>query len=306
MVQYLGNTHPHNMYMAYSKNPHLPKVRRDAVRLVKYRGWSMRKVARHFGVEPSTISRWCKHPWANGWEELPTKSARPKSHPRALSKELVAKIIAARTEHNRCSEVVHEYLKRDGVVVSLSSVKRMLKRYHCLKERSKWQRKRKYLPRPEAQHPGDLVQFDTVHLGSGKAPGYVYTAIDVHSRYGFAWCVGTANAATSVRFFKKVQKKFPFALKTVQTDNGPEFGLFFTDALRRAEINHRHIHPRSPNENGHLERFNRTLQEETPAWGQGLSPSGVSKFLTHYNKKRLHMGLKFKTPQEMLKVLPRY
>ena len=45
----------------------------------------------------------------------------------------------------------------------------------------------------------------------------------------------------------------------VRTDNGPEFGKWFTDHCR---TKHRHNHPRSPNENGHLERFNRTLQEE--------------------------------------------
>ena len=36
--------------MPYTTNPHLPRVRRDAVQLVKYRGWSMRKTARYFGV----------------------------------------------------------------------------------------------------------------------------------------------------------------------------------------------------------------------------------------------------------------
>ncbi len=108
----------------------------------------------------------------------------------------------------------------------------------------------------------------------------------------------------SIRFFKQVKRKFP--VRVVQTDNGSEFGRAFTDAVNRAGVSHRHNHPRSPNENGHLERFNRTLQEETLAWGEGLSSSAVSKFITHYNEKRLHMGLKYKTPKEMLEVLRRY
>ena len=44
--------------MAYTSNPHMPKVRKDAVTLVKQEHWSMRKVALRYGVQPSTISRW--------------------------------------------------------------------------------------------------------------------------------------------------------------------------------------------------------------------------------------------------------
>ena len=44
--------HANMTHIAYSKNPELLKVRRDAVRLVKYRGWFTRKVARYFGCTP--------------------------------------------------------------------------------------------------------------------------------------------------------------------------------------------------------------------------------------------------------------
>lgn len=289
--------------MAYDTSGNLPRVRADAVRMVRS-GKSTREVARHFGYGQSCVVKWCRR--APSWDakRIETRICRPRSHPQSLSKEKVAAIIKARSDHNRCSEVVHEYLRRDGVVVSLSSVKRVLSRYHLLRTKSKWKRKRKYPPRPEAEKPWDLVQFDTVHLGVGSSKGYVYTALDVYSRYGFAMVSEKADCKTSIVFLKKVLKQFP--LRTVQTDNGPEFGLFFSDAVRRSGAYHRHIHPRSPNENGHLERFNRTLQEETLAWGQGLSSDAIKKFLTHYNEKRLHMGLKYKTPLEALKVIPRY
>lgn len=280
--------------MAYTTNEKLPRVRAAAVRMVRS-GKSTREVARHFGYSQSCIVKWCKKTGVVVGARIETKICRPKTHPYSLSKETTAAIIAMRIKHNRCSEVVHEYLKREGVVVSLSSVKRTLKRFRLLKERSKWKRKRKYPPRPDVARPGDLVEFDTVHLPDC----YVYTAIDVYSRYGFAMVSEKANCIMSIVFFKRVFKAFP--MRTVQTDNGPEFGLAFTDAVKRMGPHHRHNHPRSPNENGHLERFNRTLQEETLAWGEGLSSSSIAKFITHYNEKRLHMGLKFKTPREMLK-----
>ncbi len=282
----------------YNQNPHLPKVRQMAAAFARDHG--VRAAARRFGVSPGTITKWNKKAQKLGFHPIPTLSSRPKSHPHSLSKEKTAAIIKARIDHHRCAEVVHEYLKRDGVAVSLSSVKRTLKRFHLLKERSKWKRKRTYPPRPDVAGPWDLVEFDTVHLPHC----YVYTAIDVYSRYGFAMVSDKANCTASIKFFKQVTRQY--RIHTVQTDNGPEFGLAFSDAVKRFGAYHRHIHPRSPNENGHLERFNRTLQEETLAWGQGLSPNAISKFITHYNEKRLHMGLKFKTPAEALKVLPSY
>ena len=297
MVQYLGITQ--DMEMAYTTSENLPRVRATAVRMVRA-GSSTRVVARHFGYSQSCIVKWCKRAGIVVGARIETKVCRPKYHPRSLGKEKVAAIVAARIKHNRCAEVVHEYLRRDGVTVSLSSVKRTLKRFHLLKERSPWKRKRKYPPRPDVAKPGDLVEFDTVHLPDC----YVYTAIDVYSRYGFAMVSDRANCKMSITFFKHVFKQLP--MRTVQTDNGPEFGLAFTDTVKRAGPYHRHNHPRSPNENGHLERFNRTLQEETLAWGQRLSPSAIAKFITHYNEKRLHMGLKFKTPAEALKVIPSY
>jgi transposase InsO family protein len=243
--------------------------------------------------------KWTKKAGIVVGARIETRSSRPRNHPHSLSKEIVAKIVAARMEHKRCSEVIHEYLKRDGVKVSLSSVKRVFGRYSLLKKRSPWKRFRKYPVRPGVEKPGDLVEFDTVHLGRPGTKKYVYTALDVYSRYGFAMTSDTATCRASIVFLRRVMKEFP--CRVVQTDNGPEFGLFFTDAVKRMGAFHHHIHPRSPNENGHLERFNRTIQEEALAMGFDLSSSGVEKYLTHYNEKRLHIGLKFKTPKEMLK-----
>lgn len=284
--------------MAYTTNEKLPRLRAEAVRMVRS-GMSTRTVARHFGYSQSCIVKWCTRAGIVVGARIETRSSRPLSHPKALKKSVVAEIIATRAKYKRCSEVVHEHLKREGVSVSLSSVKRVLRRYHMLKVRSPWKKKRRYPPRPDVLKPGDLVQFDTIHLGAPGTYKYVYTALDVYSRYGFAMVSEKATTRMSIRFFRKVQKNFP--IRTVQTDNGPEFGLFFSDAVRRFGAAHRHIHPRSPNENGHLERFNRTLQEETLALGLGLSSSGISEFTEYYNKKRLHMGIKFKTPREMLK-----
>jgi transposase InsO family protein len=285
--------------MAYTTNEKVGKVRNQAVRMV-LSGKSTREVARYFGYNQSTIVRWYKRRnevWYK--KELPTRSSRPHTSPNRTSREIEAKIIAVRKEIKRCSEVVYEHLKQEKVDVSLSTVKRVLKRYGCLKERSRWKKRRIYPIRPDIAKQGDLVELDTIHfVDKYDKRSYVYTALDVYSRYGFAMLSEKANTHMSIKFLKQVRKYFTFEIKCVQTDNGPEFGKFFTD---HCGIKHRHNHPRSPNENGHLERFNRTLQEEIPKHQLSIfNKDDILKFLTHYNTKRMHMGINFKTPQQML------
>ncbi len=149
--------------MAYSKNPYLPRVRRDAADLVR-RGWGVRKVARHIGVSPGTISKWVKKAQTIGYNPIPTLSSRPKSHPRQLSRELIEKICKKRNIMKRSAEVVHKELINDGILVSLSSVKRTLDRTGLLNKRSPWKRYHPPMPRPDIEKQGDLVQVDTVHL----------------------------------------------------------------------------------------------------------------------------------------------
>lgn len=295
------------MRMSYTTNPNIPELRMKAVLLVR-KGWSARKVARYYGYSHAAILNWLKKAPRDGRETIPTNSSRPKNSPKATPDELVAQIIAIRQKLKRCSEVVHEQLKTDGVKVSLSTVKRVLGRYGCLKKRSVWKKQRRYPIRPDVEKQGDLVEFDTIHFVDkfGKRT-YIYTALDVYSRYGFAIKSEKSNCHKSVTFLKKVLKYFQFKITCIQTDNGPEFGLHFSGAVRRCGILHRHIHPRSPNENGHLERFNRTLQEEMPLNNLCIFiDKDIKRYLNHYNTKRMHMGIKFKTPiQKIQEVVTR-
>src|SRR5664280_2290337 len=152
--------------MAYTTNPKLPRLRMQAVLMVR-RGASTYEAAKYFGYNQSTVARWVKR--ANeelllGSENLPTRSSRPKSHPRALAPDIVTAIVNERLKHRRCAEVIQDSLYERGIVVSLSSVKRTLARQELLRTRSKWKRIRPHIERPKAILPGDLVQIDTVHF----------------------------------------------------------------------------------------------------------------------------------------------
>jgi transposase InsO family protein len=274
----------------------------QAVRLVKYEGWSIRKVSRYIGAAPSTISRWTKKDLSHGWRPIPTLSSRPKSHPRALNQKIVKAIIKQREKRHRCAEVVHRELQQAGINVSLSSVKRTLKRNHLLRERSPWKRLHRSIGRPLASKPGDLVQMDTIHLMKNyKERIYVYTLLDVHSRWAWAFADDRASCKRSLKFIKLAQRRFPFPINCLQSDHGSEFSQNFSE---RIKIAHRHSRVRKPNDNAHLERFNRTLQDELL---KELPPdvSVINKqlpgYLKYYNEERLHMGINFKTPMQVLR-----
>src|SRR3989344_3581057 len=101
-------------YMAYTKNPALPRVRREAVWLVKQKGWSVRKVARHFGYTHSAIVKWCAKDPTGGFRRIETLSSKPKRSPRALSREVVSAVIRERVGRRRCGQVIHRQLLAAG------------------------------------------------------------------------------------------------------------------------------------------------------------------------------------------------
>ena len=288
------------MRMSYTKNPYLPKVRQDAADLVR-RGWGVRKVARYVGVSPGTITKWVKKAKAIGYHPIPTLSSRPKHHPNQLSTELVWKIYHKRVQIKRSAEVVRQELINEGVPVSLSSVKRTLDRMGLLNKRSPWKRYHLPIQRPDVQKQGDLVQIDTVHLLNehGKRV-YVFTLLDVYSRYAFARAYERAASTTAFHFLNWCQKQVDFKFQTVQSDNGSEFAGWFSDHIKSI---HRHTRVRRPNDNGHLERFNRTVQEECLDKVEKKVPKinqALTKYMKYYNEKRLHFGLNLQTPLQAL------
>jgi transposase InsO family protein len=291
--------------MAYTINPKLPRLRMEAVKKIRNEGWSVRQTARYYGYNPSTISRWLDRAPSDNRKTIPTRSSRPHHHPAALSEEKVRAIVKVRLEHNKCAEVVQRQLENSGIDVSLSSVKRTLKRTNLIRYKSPWKKWHYSFPRPMAEKPGDLLQLDTVHFvtSSGKR-FYVYTIIDLYSRWAYAEVVKKISAGNSVMFLRNARKHAKFNFVMVQSDNGPEFTKWFTRGIARMKIAHRHSRIRKCNDNAHIERFNRTIQEECFGVEKPVSYaryfSLINDYLKYYNNSRLHLSLGLKTPAEMI------
>jgi len=291
--------------MAYITNTRIEQVRYQAYCLVHHKDWSTRKVARHLGYAQSTIVKWSnKRPCYNSKGQLviPTESSRPHSHPNQLSGEIVSRILEIRSERKQCAEIVHHRLKQEGVVISLSSVKRTLKRNGCSKY-SKWKKWHQYPPRPLPANPGTLVQLDSVIEGPPQNRMCAYALIDVCSRWAWAAPMLSPNSRLSAKFVKQVQGIAPFKLQTLQTDHGSEFSKWFTKVVENKGVKHRHSRVRRPTDNGHVERFIRSLQDEClhriprthSAWKKE-----IPEWLEYYNKERPHMGINMRTPMKMI------
>ena len=126
------------------------------------------------------------------------------------------------------------------------------------KAKKKKMRRKGFLP----QLPGDLVQMDMVAIFTAGLKRYIFTAIDVSTRFAFAYAYKSSSSANGHDFLGKFLKVAPFATRRVQTDNGGEFAKHFDDYCQEKGLTHFFNYPKHPESNSYLERFNRTIQEQ--------------------------------------------
>lgn len=287
--------------MSYNTNPYAPRARRLAVNEVRAPRARVSAVARKYGVARKTIYDWLRKAGPDHREFIATLPSCPKTHPKTLDPAIIKRIVELRLELKRSAPVLHEHLLAEGVSVSLSSVARTLKRLKMTR-RKKQASYYEPLPRPRAEKPGDLVQVDTIHLVKPNGERfYIYAIIDLYSRVAWAYYSPKIGQKVSLKVTREAEERFGFKFKTIQTDNGPEFRDGFAIELSHRYIKVRHSRIRRPNDNAHVERFIRTLQEE--ALGGRIPPTRglqqrLDTYLDYYNNRRLHFGLDLKTPSQ--------
>ena len=319
--------------MAYSTNPNLPKARAAALRLLIAEQLPLSVVARKCGVHRSTIWRW-KRKWEalnQHWQidnpnrpnrnysrtnhlrrctwQIATTSSRPHSHAWAIPDNVAQVILQVRASLKRCAEVIwHHVTAVLGLVVSLSSVRRILRRHHCFDGARRPRVKRDNPRRPRVTKPGELVQTDTIHHVdpySGRRL-YYYTVIDLYSRTSYVTVASRILPGLAASAVLEAQEQWGFPIAMVQADNGPEFGRYFEQQMKQAGIQVRHSRLGRPNDNAHIERFNRTLQEECTGhyWRRSVPLHSLQEkidgYTRIYNEERIHLGIQLRTPSQML------
>ena len=160
----------------------------------------------------------------------------------------------------------------------------------------------------ESSRPGELLSQDTYYVGHFKGVGKVYlqSVVDTFGSYAFGYlhCGKQAEHSVAVLYNDVLPRYAEWGLElgAVLTDNGREYcgtedhpyELF----LELSDIEHRRTKVRSPQTNGFVERFHRTVLDEffRPALRGKFYESveslqqDLDSWLVHYNTERPHLG----------------
>lgn len=164
-------------------------------------------------------------------------------------------------------------------------------------------------------YPGHLVALDTVERFVQGCRRYIITFEDIYTRFSFAWATNSHASQAAKEFFERCQQVFPYPIEFqhVLTDNGSEFKKHFSDKLKELHLTYYHTYPKTPKMNAHLERFNRTIQEEFIDYHNYLllGPDEFNRelidYLIFYNTERVHSAFQNKLSplQFMMTLKPR-
>ncbi len=227
------------------------------------------KTCRYYGIARRTYYFWWNRYQEQGINGLKDRSKRPLHSPKATKPEIIEKIVYLRQHYYFGLKKIQMYLLRyHDIQINASTIHRILQklgmnklptnqRYRPLKERFK---------RYEKPIPGHYLQIDVKFLapipGITQKRFYQYTAIDDCTRIRVLKIYDRCNQKNSIQFVDYVLTKLPFLVRSIQTDNGSEFGPQFHWHLLDKGIEHRYIKPHTPRLNGKAERSHRIDEEE--------------------------------------------
>lgn len=175
-----------------------------------------------------SLKRWKKAYVLYGIAGLIPQSTAPKTSPKETSIRIKELVIEKRiaTKH-LCAKKVHWKLKKDGIIVPVSTIGKILKQEGLVKVyRTK---KVQYTHVKVERKPGELVENDVKHV-PGPIKGrkyYQYTAIDTASRWRQLAIFDQETTHHSVVFLKLVREKFPYQIRAIKTDNHATFTNYY-------------------------------------------------------------------------------
>ena len=255
-----------------------------------------------------SISKLCK------WFDIPRSTFyyQPQTHkPKAVDNELSLKI----------REIIDRFpqygLRRIMAIIKREWHERVnRKKVHRIIKVNNWQiNSRKKGHRPRAQglvsrtnKRNDRWAVDTTHIFCGRDGWCHLTAIiDCCDRQIVGWRLsnrGVADVAASALEDAIRNRKIGWSsYLTLRSDNGLVFGSrVFTATARKYEITQEYITPYTPEQNGMIERWFRSLKEEC-IWLQNIANKDeafalIANWVDHYHENRPHSALGYLTPIE--------
>ena len=290
--------------------------------LIKYsEKYGVTKAAIRYKTNRQYIYRWKKR-YDGTLESLEDRSHRPNHHPNEHTADEL-KLIADMRKRNANSGLVVFWVKlrQRGYTRSVTGLYRVLRRQGQMAVKPP---NPKYIVKPYEQmhYPGQRVQIDVKFVPAacivGEAKGqnfYQYTAIDEYSRFRYLEAFEEHSSYSSAVFLEHLQKRFPFKIECVQTDNGQEFTkrlgnsenptpTLFESRLEQCGIRHKLIKPYTPRHNGKVERSHRKDNEYFYATHTFYSFDDFKKQLSVHNRNYNNFPMRplnWKSPAQYIK-----
>ncbi len=245
--------------------------------------------ARHFGIGRMTLYRWQIRFKKFGILGLNELSKKPKNVRKPITSwQIVSRVVELRRQYPAWSKhKLSAIVKREGMIVSESTVGRILKRKNLIDKKISKKRRKSAL-HPKARFPkglhinceGQMIQMDTKYIMlTGGHKFYQFTAIDVLGKHRVLRVYASQSSRNGALFLKECIASFPFPIQAVQTDNGAPFQKEFDKLCKELNLPHYYTYPRSPKQNTYVE--NSHGSDEREFYQQG----GVSSILSEMQKK---------------------
>lgn len=277
--------------------------------------WPARRTLKALGISPTSYYRWLREEaWAK--ETKPGEPPRPVQAYEALEEEKQAvKDYACRHTELRHRELAWRMIDEDVAYVSPSTVYRILRDANLV---CPWRRrtKRRREDLEKAQRPNERWGTDLMYLRIGAGQYYLVTFLDEYSRYLVYWelltdmggvSVGTAAQAALDKEKNSWEGK-KMGPPEIRSDNGSCYiSREFREVMAQNGLSHQRIKPHCPEENGLVERSNRTLREaleKIEFADRQQAEEALKKIIDWYNDERLHRALGYLRPVDYYRGQP--
>ena len=248
------------------------------------------------------LGRWWKRYQVDGPRGLTPRSRRPQHSPQCISAATKRAILRWRQRKLGPARIARH------VPTSVSTA------YRVLAEAGRSRltpRVRRVVRRYEKTRPGELVHLDLKYLPAlENGRELEYAAIDDYTREAVTWITPHHTTAAATTFLEQVVDRLGYPIDAVMTDNDLVFTMRFAFhstrrtrfqyACRSLGIRHQLIRPHTPETNGKVERFIKTVDDECFAVRCPRNSRRRIRVLevsmTYYNNERPHLSLAGLTP----------